>query len=71
MKRLFFGIIVGFFLFFLFLYFGGADYLKDFGRKTENLGRDLKQYERGIRESADMAKDLVEKTGKKLKKHIP
>ena len=71
MKRLFFGIIIGICLFFLFLYFGGADYLKDFGTMTEGVGRDLKQYERGIRNSADKAKEIFEKTGKKLKNNIP
>ncbi|MCP3677573.1 MAG: hypothetical protein GY721_08315 [Deltaproteobacteria bacterium] len=71
MKRLFLGIIIGICLFFLFLYFGGADYLREFGSKTEDVGRELKQYERGIKESADRAKEIVEKTGKKIKKHIP
>ncbi|MFQ5586123.1 MAG: hypothetical protein ACE5GF_04800 [Thermodesulfobacteriota bacterium] len=71
MKRILLGIIIGLCLFFLFLYFGGADYLRDFGSKTEEVGRDLKQYEKGVKESAEKAKKIVEKTGRKLKEHIP
>jgi len=71
MTRVFLGIVIGILLFFLFLYFGGADYMKDFGRKTEKVGKELKQYEKDIQEGAKKAKDIAEKTGEKLKKHMP
>ncbi|HLA51159.1 MAG TPA: hypothetical protein VJZ92_02795 [Thermodesulfobacteriota bacterium] len=38
------GIFIGVVLLYLFIYFGGADYLKVFGKKTEQAGEGLKQY---------------------------
>ena len=57
-------LVLGIILLYLFIYFGGADYLEEFGRKTEQAGKELKQYEKDVKD----ATTTVEKSLKKLEK---
>ncbi|MEE9614895.1 MAG: hypothetical protein V3W31_08120 [Thermodesulfobacteriota bacterium] len=67
MKKILMGIVIGVVLFALFLYFGGSEYVKDFGRKTEESGEKLEVYEKEFRESAEKAKETLVETGEKAR----
>ena len=62
------GIFVGVVLLYLFIYFGGADYLKTFGKKTEQAGEGLKHYEKGVKDVGDR---VLEKAKEKVKERMP
>lgn len=61
------GVFVGVTMLYLFIYFGGADYLKAFGKKTEHAGEELKHYEKGVKETGDK---MLEKAKEKVKNTI-
>ncbi len=62
------GIFIGVILLYLFIYFGGADYLKAFGKKTEQAGEGLKHYEKGVKDVGDR---VLEKAKEKVKERMP
>lgn len=62
------GIFIGVVLLYLFIYLGGADYLKAFGKKTEQAGEGLKQYEKGVKDVGDK---VLEKAKEKVKERMP
>ena len=82
MKKLILGFILGVIVLAVFLFIGGARYLKVFGAKTEEAGTKLERVEKEMKESAKsaektavVAKDKVKKTAvetkEKVKKYIP
>ncbi|MBI3753645.1 MAG: hypothetical protein HY266_06335 [Deltaproteobacteria bacterium] len=68
MFQIILGIVLGIFLLCLFIYFGGADYLQAFGKKTAQAGKELKQYEKTVKDTADKA---LEKAKDKMKEKMP
>lgn len=68
MKKVLFGFILGLLALVLFLYFGGAKYLKTFGHRTEQAGEKLEGYERQIKEKAEGAGKAVKETAGSAKK---
>lgn len=81
MKKILLGFILGALVLFLFLYFGGAKYLKTFGQKTEQAGEKLEGYEKqikektegagkAVRETAESAKKAAEKTKEKVEEYV-
>lgn len=64
------GIFMGIVFLYLFIYFGGADYLAAFGRKTEQAGKELKQYEKDVRNSAGKVEDVFEKAKDEVKDRL-
>lgn len=81
MKKILFGFILGLAALFLFLYFGGAKYVKTFGHKTEQAGEKLEGYEKqikektegaekAVKETAGSAKKAAEKTKEKVKEYV-
>ncbi len=71
MKRIILGIIIGAVLFYLFVYYGGAEYLQLFGNKTAEVGMELKQYEKRLRDSTKRVREVAGEAGKRLKEHVP
>ena len=57
--RFLFGLIIGVLALAAFLYFGGPEYLKAFGSKTEQAGTKLEKYEKEIKSTAKEAKEVV------------
>lgn len=68
MIKVILGIFLGIFLLYLFIYFGGADYLEVVGKKTEKAGKELKQYEKNVKETTDK---VLEKAKDKVKEKMP
>lgn len=70
MKKLVLGFILGVLALALFVYYGGGDYLKAAGSKTEEAGEALKVYEKKMRKSIEgvreKAGDTAEKTREKV-----
>ena len=64
-------LVLGIILLYLFIYFGGADYLEEFGRKTEQAGKELKQYEKNVKDAATTVEKSLEKAKDKVKEKIP
>lgn len=62
--QVFLGILIGILFLYLFIYFGGADYLQAFGKKTEEAGKGLKHYEKDVKETTDK---MLEKAKDKVK----
>ncbi len=62
------GILIGIIFLYLFIYFGGADYLQTFGKKTEEAGKGLKQYEKNVQDTTDK---VLEKAKDKVKEKMP
>ena len=69
--KLVLGISLGIILLYLFIYFGGADYLEAFGKKTEQAGKELKQYEKNVKDAATTVEKSLEKAKDKVKEKIP
>jgi hypothetical protein len=57
-------------LFILFLYFGGAEYVKRFGQKAEETGVKLEEYEKEIKGTTEKAKETYEGTKEKVKEYV-
>ena len=70
MKKFILGVIIGILALAAFLYFGGPKYLKIFGAKTEEAGERLERYEKGLKHTAEEAKESVGKTVEKTKKVV-
>ncbi len=81
MKKILLGFILGLVALFIFLYFGGAKYLRTFGHKTEQAGEKLEGYEKqikektegaqkAVKETAESAKKTAEKTKEKVKEYV-
>lgn len=66
MKRFILGIVIGIILLILFVYFGGADYLKTAGKAVEKAGSELEQYEKKIKELTP----TIEKGIKEVKERV-
>ena len=64
-------LVLGIILLYLFIYFGGADYLEKFGKKTEQAGKELKQYEKNVKDAATTVEKSLEKAKDKVKEKIP
>ncbi len=62
MKRIILGIVLGIFIFLLFLYLGGPEFLKKLGQRTEEAGIKLEKYEKELKEGVEKAKEAVEET---------
>lgn len=82
MKKILFGFVIGVAALVVFLYFGGARYVKLFGAKTEQAGEKLEAYEKEMKEktreaekkvqdTAKGAKKAVDRTREKVKEYIP
>ena len=74
MFRFLFGILVGIIALVLFVYYGGADYLKSVGRHADRAAAEMEKYEKKLHhmtESAKKARKKAEEAGKKLKEIIP
>lgn len=69
--KVFLGIFIGIILLYLFIYFGGADYLEVFGRKTEQAGKGLKRYEKDVKDTAVKVEKALEKAKDEVKEKIP
>ena len=65
------GIFLGILLLYLFIYFGGSDYLEAFGNKTEKAGKELKQYEKSVKDAATTVENTLEKAKDKVKEKMP
>jgi len=65
------GMFLGIVLLYLFVHFGGADYLMTFGRKTEQAGEELKQYEKDIKDTTIKFEKMLEKAKDKVKDKVP
>ncbi|MBI5875766.1 MAG: hypothetical protein HZB81_08015 [Deltaproteobacteria bacterium] len=66
--QVFLGILIGIIFLYLFIYFGGAGYLQAFGKKTEEAGKGLKQYEKNVQDTTDK---VLEKAKDKVKEKMP
>lgn len=62
------GICLGIFLLYLFIYFGGADYLELFGKKTEQAGKELKHYEKNVKDATDKALEKAKDEVNRIRK---
>ncbi|RLB07915.1 MAG: hypothetical protein DRG50_01420 [Deltaproteobacteria bacterium] len=51
MKKFFLGIVIGIFIIFAFIYFGGGKTLKSVGKKTIELGERIEVYEKTLKEA--------------------
>lgn len=69
--KLVLGIFLGIVLLYLFIYFGGADYLQTFGKKTEEAGRELKQYEKNVKDTTVKIEKALEGAKDKVKEKMP
>ncbi len=67
MKKFILGIIIGFVLFMLFLLSGGGEYLKRFGKKTEEAGERLEEVGEQAKESIERMKKTIKRTKEKVK----
>ena len=65
--RFLFGLIIGVLALAAFLYFGGPEYLKAFGSKTEQAGTKLEKYEKEIKSTAKEAKEVFGDTAETVK----
>ncbi|MBI5328502.1 MAG: hypothetical protein HZB80_09500 [Deltaproteobacteria bacterium] len=65
------GILLGIILLYLFIYYGGADYLQIFGKKTAQAGKELKQYEKDVKDAGSKIEEVLEKAKDKVKENIP
>ena len=65
MLRIVAGIILGVVFFAAFFYFGGGEYVRRFGTKTEEVGQKLETYEKDVRKGAEKAKDTLGDTKEK------
>ncbi len=81
MKKIILGIIVGGIIFIAFLSYGGAEYVKNFGKKTVEVGKTLEGYEKelqrqkklGTKKAAAVTrgvKDAYEKTKDKAGRSV-
>jgi len=73
-RRFFIGIIVGIGALIFFVYYGGADYLRSFGRQADRAAEQMEKYEKklhGMTDSAKKAGKKAEEAGKKIKELIP
>ena len=64
MKKIILGFIFGVIMLILFIVFGGGEYLKRLGRKTEEAGERLGTYQKKAKETAKKAEEKLEKTRK-------
>ncbi|MBI5048911.1 MAG: hypothetical protein HZB54_08190 [Deltaproteobacteria bacterium] len=71
MLKVILGIFLGIILLYLFIYFGGADYLQIFGKKTVQAGKELKQYEKNVKDAGGKVEEVLEKAKDKVKEKIP
>ncbi|MBI5560161.1 MAG: hypothetical protein HY883_02670 [Deltaproteobacteria bacterium] len=62
MKKIVFGFIIGVIMLILFIAFGGGEYLKSLGRKTEEAGERLGTYQRKVKQTAEKAQEKLNKT---------
>lgn len=80
-KRLILGVVIGAIALLLFIFFGGAKYVRIFGVETEKAGRKLEKIEKKVRSSAEAArekaddaaaeiKDTVDKASARVKEYI-
>lgn len=69
--KLVLGIFLGIVLLYLFICFGGADYLQTFGKKTEEAGRELKQYEKNVKDTTVKIEKALEGAKDKVKEKMP
>ncbi|HBR15997.1 MAG: hypothetical protein A3G39_09560 [Deltaproteobacteria bacterium RIFCSPLOWO2_12_FULL_43_16] len=65
------GIFLGIVLLYLFIYFGGADYLQTFGKKTAEAGKELKQYEQDVKDATVKIEKALEGAKDKVKEKMP
>ena len=71
MKRVFLALLVGFILGILFIFYGGADYIRDM---AGGAARRIERYEKkmaGMKERAERVRRRAEEAGKKIEKYIP
>lgn len=68
--RVLLGMVLGIFIFMLFLFFGGAEYLKKFGQRTEEAGVKLERYEKDLKEAVEKAKERAVETGEKTEEKV-
>lgn len=66
MIKILIGAILGGILLFMFLYFGGPEYLESFGKKAEETGKNLKKYEQKTKDTAKKVEEKYEGIKKKL-----
>jgi hypothetical protein len=59
LKKLILGVIIGAIALLLFIFFGGAKYVRIFGVETEKAGRKLEKIEKKVRKGAEAAKEKV------------
>ncbi len=74
MTRFFIGIIVGIVALIFFVYYGGADYVRSFGRQADKAAVQMEKYEKKLHKMTDSAKkagEKAEEAGKKIKEMIP
>ncbi|MFQ5465210.1 MAG: hypothetical protein ACE5EI_04710 [Thermodesulfobacteriota bacterium] len=82
MKKFVLGFLLGVLALALFVYYGGGDYLKAAGSRTEEAGKALKGYEKkmkrsieGVREKAgetvERTKEKVQGTREKARELVP
>ncbi|MEK7314013.1 MAG: hypothetical protein AAB210_02805 [Deltaproteobacteria bacterium] len=65
MIRIILGIILGAVFFVAFLLFGGGEYVRRFGAKTEEVGQKIETYEKDVLKGAEKAKDTLGDTKEK------
>lgn len=74
MTRFFVGIIVGIIALILFVYYGGADYLRSVGRHADNAAVQVEKYGKKMHGMTDRARKVrkkAEEAGKRIEKYIP
>ncbi|MBI1911938.1 MAG: hypothetical protein HYS21_08020 [Deltaproteobacteria bacterium] len=70
MKKIVLGILLGIVVLAVFLYFGGAKYVKTFGSKTQEAGQKLEKYEKGMKDTVKQTEEKVKETAKDAKEAV-
>ena len=70
MKRVILGFALGVFIFVAFIFFGGAEFLQKFGKKTVEAGKELEQYEVQLKKSSEKLKDKLDEARVAAKEKI-
>ncbi|MBI5562378.1 MAG: hypothetical protein HY894_05955 [Deltaproteobacteria bacterium] len=75
MKKIILGFFLGVVILVVFLYFGGARWLRSFASSTERAGERLEQYEKRLHDSTKDAEKAgaaaIEKTKDTVRKYTP
>ncbi len=74
MKKFLVVLVVGFILGIVFVYYGGADYIKSLSARADRAAGSIAGYEKkmaGYKKRAESVKKKAEEAGKRIEKYIP